>query len=135
MNNCVKWIKVIYLILAILFTGYLMVLFSILGKNQLSIDFIFNLFSDSYLSFYILINCIVSILLLILASTLSMNVMIIRVFFMLILLLIIFDIILIVNFILTFSMQDDFIYFLPPILILSLHILTMFLLLRKKGEI
>lgn len=123
-----KWIRLIYFILSLLFTGYAIVLILIL-PGHIGLDSIVRLLFESYAIFYIFINSLFSIF--ILTITLLNKIRLIwNILFILIFTLLIIDLASIIFSIADFIKTNESLYYPLSIIIIFFHGIT-FLLIYK----
>ena len=67
-NESIKILRIIFYLKLLLFGGILLVMLSLLSKEQLQLATIFNLFCESYILIYILLNFLLSVLVLFLIT-------------------------------------------------------------------
>lgn len=125
-----KWIRSIYFILSLLFTGYAIVLILIL-PGHIGLDSIVRLLFESYAIFYIFINSLFSIF--ILAITLLNKIRLIwNILFILICTLLIIDLASIIFSIADFIKTNESLYYPLSIIIIFFHGITFFLIYKYR---
>ncbi len=130
MSQYMKWIKIYYFILSLLFTGYVIVLILMLG-DQLGLDTIIRLLCKSYAVFYVFVNCLFSILVLII-TFFNRSRLIWNLIFILICALLVIDLVPIVRSILAFIQNNEVLHYPLSIIIILFHGITLFLLYKYR---
>lgn len=124
-----NWIRVIYFTLSIMFTGYAIVLILIL-PGHIKLDSIVRLLLESYTIFYIFINSLFSIFILII-TFLNKSRLLWNILFISICTLLITDLASIIFFIADFIKANESLYY-PLSIIIFFHGITFFLIYKYR---